>query len=403
MPPTTVEFLAEHRRERLLIVAEELVEMIQGANPAYQVDRVPREDLWRSCHDNVARILELLSESVRDGTSTRRDDDDPVYDAARATGARRARQGLPLDDVLRSFRFGGRLIWQDLIERGEDTLGASELREIGTRLWEVVDDTSAQVAIAYHQHERALVRADEQQKAELWEGVLSGRAREPGFAHEAARLLDLPVSADFLLVAALDLDERRADERLAPHGTAWARRTGGVVGLVALREADPAEPLAALADVAARQRVPTRRLAGGVRSGRCGRRVPAGHARAAGPGVDARRRVARRPTARGAAAQLADGRRASPRTLGRTPCWGCRRSSRDRCWRPSARGSRRGGSATRTAAVVPCHRNTVVNRLRRVSELTGTELLDQAPPVELDLALRAWRMGITGQTPPARV
>lgn len=402
MPPTTVEFLAEHRRERLLIVAEELVEMIQGANPAYQVDRVPREDLWRSCHDNVARILELLSESVRDGTSTRRDDDDPVYDAARATGARRARQGLPLDDVLRSFRFGGRLIWQDLIERGEDTLGASELREIGTRLWEVVDDTSAQVAIAYHQHERALVRADEQQKAELWEGVLSGRAREPGFAHEAARLLDLPVSADFLLVAALDLDERRADERLAPHGTAWTRRTGGVVGLVALREADPAEPLAALADVAARQRVPlgVSPAVSGLAGVDDGFRLATLALRAQGstPGVASL--DARLPEA-----LLLSSPTVAERLLARWvhPLLGLPEVESRPLLATLSAWVETGGSATRTAAVVPCHRNTVVNRLRRVSELTGTELLDQAPPVELDLALRAWRMGITGQTPPARV
>ena len=52
-----------------------------------------------------------------------------------------------------------------------------------------------------------------------------------------------------------------------------------------------------------------------------------------------------------------------------------------------------GGSATRTAAAVHCHRNTDVNRLRRVSELTGVPLGEEAPPLDLDLALRAHRMG----------
>ncbi len=232
--------------------------------------------------------------------------------------------------------------------------------------------------------------------------MLSGRAREPGFAHEAARLLDLPVSADFLLVAALDLDERRADERLAPHGTAWARRTGGVVGLVALREADPAEPLAALADVAARQRVPlgVSPAVSGLAGVDDGFRLATLALRAQGstPGVASL--DARLPEA--LAAQLADGRRASPRTLGPPPAGAAggrvetaagdpQRVGRDRRLGHPHRGRR---------AVPPQHGRQPV---RRVSELTGTGLLDQAPPVELDLALRAWRTGITGQTPARRV
>jgi DNA-binding PucR family transcriptional regulator len=51
------------------------------------------------------------------------------------------------------------------------------------------------------------------------------------------------------------------------------------------------------------------------------------------------------------------------------------------------------GSTTRTAEVVHCHRNTVINRLRRVGELVGRVLVDQPPPLELALALHAHRLG----------
>src|SRR5690606_39529487 len=37
-----------------------------------------------------------------------------------------------------------------------------------------------------------------------------------------------------------------------------------------------------------------------------------------------------------------------------------------------------GGSTVRTAKAVPCHRNTVINRLRRVAQLTGRSLADDA-------------------------
>ena len=53
-----------------------------------------------------------------------------------------------------------------------------------------------------------------------------------------------------------------------------------------------------------------------------------------------------------------------------------------------------GGSTTHTAQRVHCHRNTVLNRLRRVAAVTGRDLLDAAPPVELVLALRALRVGL---------
>jgi hypothetical protein len=39
---------------------------------------------------------------------------DDYFDAARETGRRRAEQRMPLDDVLRSFRLGGRLVWEAL-------------------------------------------------------------------------------------------------------------------------------------------------------------------------------------------------------------------------------------------------------------------------------------------------
>jgi DNA-binding PucR family transcriptional regulator len=54
-----------------------------------------------------------------------------------------------------------------------------------------------------------------------------------------------------------------------------------------------------------------------------------------------------------------------------------------------------GGSTTHTAARVHCHRNTVINRLRRTADLTGQAgRLDGVPPLELALALRALAAGL---------
>ncbi|NEB79251.1 PucR family transcriptional regulator, partial [Streptomyces sp. SID14478] len=52
----------------------------------------------------------------------------------------------------------------------------------------------------------------------------------------------------------------------------------------------------------------------------------------------------------------------------------------------------RDGSAQRAAARLYCHRNTVLNRLRRCEQLTGRSLARPADLVELGLALSAYRL-----------
>ncbi len=397
MRAATLDFLARHRRERLDPISDRLVETIQRENPVYRLDRVTRADLRHSCVTNVSRILELLADAVSSGVRPHQNDQDPAYDAARATGKRRSEQGVPLDDVLRSFRMGGRLIWEDLIKRGEDVLDAAALRDIGTQLWEVVDATSAQVATAYHAHERAVVRADEQQRAELWEGLLTGRGHDQTFARDAALRLDLPLTADLLVVVATRLDRRAADERLAPHATAWVRRTEGVVGLVALRDDSTVEACAALDAVAREARVPVgvSAVVVGLGSVDEGYRQAALALRAQGstPGLAALDE--RLPEA-----LLLDSPETAARLVARwvEPLDRLPAAERQALLATLTAWVAHAGSATRTAAAVHCHRNTVVNRLRRVTEVTGVRLADDAPPVELDLALRAARMGL-GATP----
>ena len=387
---TTLAFLGEHRHERVEAITDRLVETIVRDNAGYQTSvTVTREDLRRSCHDNIDRVLEILRDALGDRGLP--PEDEPVYGAARETGRRRAEQGLPLADVLRSFRIGGRLIWDDLVEQGDADLDPLEVREIGTRLWEVVDATSGQVATSYHHQELALVRADEQQRAELWEGVLGGRAREPGFAREASLLLDLPVDAHLLVVVAAELSLRLAEQVLAPHATAWVRRTADVVGLVALREDSPRETLKALDKLAVESEgaLGVSSVSPGLSGVEQGYVQASLALRAQGTVVGLARFDDRLPEALllgspEVAARLIE-RWLGP-VLALVP--GESRALIDTllAWVNS------GGSATRTAALVHCHRNTVANRLHRFTELTGHRLTDDAVPVDLDLALRAWRL-----------
>jgi hypothetical protein len=372
-------------------LTDALVRIIQEQNPNYRrANVVPRHDLWRSCHDNLTRVLQLVSRAAGDRGKA---PDDEVYDAARATGRHRAQQRMPLDDVLRSFRLGGRLVWEALINeaRTDERTDLDELLDLASWVWAVVDETSAQVATAYHATERELVRVDEQRRATLWEGLLHGRAKDPAFARQAAHGIGVPVDGPYAVAVVDTGDERTGDGlecRLADAGmtSVWQVRTNTLVGLIAvgasalgtalavLRESAMAPAglsmtVHGLADVdnAYRQAVLARNT------------VPPGR-------VEVAALAERLPEALLLSApDLAEAlihRRLGP--LLKIPL-GERRLLLDTldAWLAT------GGSINQTANAVHCHRNTVINRMRRIESTTGLELADTSAHLELSLALRA--------------
>ncbi|QWZ07525.1 helix-turn-helix domain-containing protein [Nocardioides panacis] len=381
--------LARRVLTRVAPLADQLVTTIEESNPGYRSTRVvPSDDLWRSCHDNLTRILQLVG-----GTEAYHGQE---YDAARATGQRRAEQGLPIDDLLRSFRMGGRLVWEALVAEARDQdIDDDGLLDVGTRVWEVVDRTSSQVAAAYHDAERLAVRADEQRRTSIWEGLLSGVAEDPGFAFEAARMLEVPVDGRYVVVVAEPASRdtgavRRLRDRLAGARvvSTWQVRGAALVGLVLVVGEAPDRELDALRSVL--------EVRGGVSPPVDGlARVPVGFRQAAlalrtlGPSdtvacLDDRLPEAMLLQSPELAQQLVRTWLGSLLDLPepeRGPLLATLHA-----WVETA------GSAGRTAELVHCHRNTVLNRLRRLSEATGRDLTTGTMPVELVLALRAHRL-----------
>ncbi|QUQ62776.1 PucR family transcriptional regulator [Kutzneria sp. CA-103260] len=387
MEEKAARLLADGVLARVPKLADELVRVIAEQNPGYRrINVVTSDDLRKSCHDNMIGVLRLIG---RDGA------DEQLYSAARCTGRRRAEQRMPLDDVLRSFRLGGRLLWQALVEqaRADGTVDAEGLLEIATWLWEVVDSTSAQVAAAYHVAEQQLVRIDEQRRATLWEGLLRGRGKDLAFAHEAARIIGVPVDGPYAAIVA-DVEDVNAPTflkgLLTEHGidSAWQLRAHMLVGLLSLDSPELGIVLKVLrdaltvpagvslvvhgladVDVAYRQAVLARRS---IQPGR----------------VEVAALADRLPEALVLSSpELAEHLirlRLGP--LLKIPV-GERRILLDtlETWVATA------GSVSRTAELVHCHRNTVINRLSRIEAVTGNDLSD-VPHLELSLALRASRL-----------
>jgi hypothetical protein len=384
----TAESLAVRVAARLPELTDALVRTIQNQNPGYRaVDVVPHDDLWRSCHDNLARVLQMIGDGP--AGSAQRYDGTQHYDAARATGQRRAEQRMPLDDVLRSFRLGGRLVWEALIDqahadRSVDTEG---LLDLATRVWEVVDTTSAQVAAAYHATGSDLLRADEQRRAAVWEGLLHGRGQDLAFAYEASRVIGLPVDGRYVVVAA-DVSSGTAPAAMGTD-SAWQVRANTLVGILAVAQTAPGalpdtvtgpagvslvvHGLAEI-DVAYRQATLARRtLPRGSREvALLAERLPEALLLSA-PELSGQ--LVRRWLGDLLAMPAAERRL----LLGTLQIWVAT-----------------GGSIRHTAEAACCHRNTVINRLQRMQAITGHDFTDPACQVELALALRASAL-LTGQ------
>ena len=390
---TAAEPLATRVLARVCPLTDDLVAAIQVQNPGYRsAGVVPHDDLWHSCHDNLTRVLELIADPPGRGHLP---DTDRRYDAARATGRRRAEQRMPIDDVLRSFRIGGRLVWEALIKtaRQDGSADTDALLAMATRVWEIVDSASAQVTAAYHEMERDLLRADEQRRAVLWEGLLHGRGTDLAFVHEASRVFGISVEGPYAaLVVDAGADAERTSTTVARRlagreiASAWQSRAELLVGIIALPGATVDSTLALLdkvitapaglslvvnglaeADVAYRQAVLARRT------------LPVGRSEIAV--LERRLPDALLLSSPELAAQLVQRwlgdllRVPGPERrllLGTLQIWvatGC--------------------SIRQTADIACCHRNTVINRLQRMQSITGHDYGDPACQVELGLALRA--------------
>jgi hypothetical protein len=387
-----VQSLAGRVLERVPALADALVQTIEDQNPGYRtMGVVPRDELWLSCRDNLTRVLQMIAQPA---TDTGPAGSPEYYDAAWATGRSRAAQGMPLDDVLRSFRLGGRLVWEALIDQAhadhlDDFAG---LLDVATRVWEVVDATSAQVAAAYHFAESDLLRADAHRMAVLWEGLLNGQAKVIAFAYEVSRLLGVPVEGPYAVVVAdpgpAVADPENLRQRLAAQEivSVWQARADALVGVLALRQptlAGVLGPVREALDTPAGVSLVVRGLAevdAAYRQAILARRTVIGNQ------VEAAALEERLPDALllsspELAHQLV--RRWLGGLLEIAPAERRLLLGTLQIWVATA------GSVTHTADAAFCHRNTVINRLQRMQAITGNDFADPGCLVELKLALRA--------------
>ncbi|MFJ3516133.1 PucR family transcriptional regulator [Streptomyces sp. NPDC090131] len=393
-----IEEIREDLSRRIAVAADRLADRTLAEDPAYAA-LLGRAELRERIHHNLHQAVEGLVRSSR-GLPVELAD-------ARAAGALRAEQGLPLASVLRTYRRGGRLLWQSLTEAvtAHDRTELPRLLPGAAALWDVLEQTTDAVTESYRRAEAVHGDRDRERRAALLDVLLNGGAGADEPSAEAtgaaAAQLGLPERGRFAVVV---LAGDRSGTPAAPPGPTatpataapaggpgaasgprvwWRIRADGETGLVELGH-HPLESVRELlaplglragvgpvvgtpAEVARSHRLAALALrtapeSGGPLTTLLDERLPAALIAAQAELAGRLRQVVLGPVL----ALPAEDRRTLLTTLG---TWlNCQ------------------GSTTYAAQRLYCHRNTVSNRLRRLEQLTGRSLSDPRHVVELALA-----------------
>ncbi|TWG08486.1 helix-turn-helix domain-containing protein [Saccharopolyspora dendranthemae] len=333
----------------------------------YASDAVP----WPELREHAEGSMELLLRLVG-GLAV----PDRLADLCERIGRSRAQAGVPLEVLLHAVRFDFRVLWEAFTRRAsEDELPS--LVHGASRVWDAVDHHTTRIHLAYLAEAAVVAREQEHERAQLVARLLSTGARDPQVVAQVATALDVGADADFAVAAAPLPDTRPlrdAADDLATRGIAVHlqdvdRRP---VLIAQLPAGTAAVPHRWLQDVPCGLAPVARTLAGVPRAVRIAAELAGTSAAESGP------RALTDVWSSVAAARLGElGDALAAEVFG--PMRGIGAGERSRLLETAA-AYLRTGSAGAVAGELYCHRNTVLNRMRRIADLTGCDLTrpDQA-------------------------
>ncbi|MFF4425762.1 PucR family transcriptional regulator [Streptomyces sp. NPDC001549] len=361
--------------------------------PFYRASQAPA-DLRETVHSCLCLGLAALQDLDRT--------DDFEHNAWHL-GARGADQGSPLEALLQAYRIGGGALWSGFVDLVIEQQPGDVflLVDVAEKVWQLVDRITQVVADAYRQVQGELAVDRIHRNWRLLDSLLYGRPDQPELA-AAGMALGLR-AADRFAVACI----RRPTAYPEPEPVLTLRlgRKGEGVSVLGHRRAGEEAMLLCMGNRDLDE-LPDASIA-----------VPDGQV-GLGPVVQGLGQIG---TAR-ALAELAlatcrrpgevsrlDARLPTAFVLGRPdlasriarsvlqPVLNRPRGEREVLLATLAAWLDCGGSPQRVGARLFCHRNTVLNRLRRIEHLTGRSTTRPRDVVELSLAVDAYQYG---QHPP---
>lgn len=361
--------------------AEELVnEFLEKVHdlPTYSRGVVPRDRLEADAvasFDFLLRRLGGLPVPAR------------LHEVGPAIGRDRARRGLPLDHLLTAVRLDFRVLWHSL----RATSGPEHTRLLVERaedVWSVVEEYTTTIQVSYLEEAARMSREQSREQAALVRTLLARIEPDPQDVSRVALALDVDPEAPFLVAAApsnADRELRTAADQLARAGRRLhVDETAQHTTLIARWHSDSADAAGPLLGRAQCGLAPVAvGLADVPRAVRIAKEIVD-----VLPSDTSGAHDLRSAWALLVGARL--GELAPP--LARAVLGGLENvpeGERERLL-TTALAFARTGSAQRCAEQMYCHRNTVMNRLHRLGELTG---LDMTRPQDAALVLvtARWR------------
>jgi PucR C-terminal helix-turn-helix domain len=210
--------------------------------PSYRP--VPDEDLRRSCARNVARVVATLEQ--RDTLPADIEEDE------RASGQRRAVQGIPTDEVVKAYRAVISVLRDAFIEEASAAAADPWVVLAGTRtLWDLTDRYSDVLVAARQQVDIDTARRDEQHRIAFLHRLLTG-SLDPADLSAGSAVQGMLPDRDYWIVRGRHVlgDTQRLSRHLESFATSFrplvAPFDNDVVGISAARPGPLADAVIAV-------------------------------------------------------------------------------------------------------------------------------------------------------------
>ncbi|MER7817500.1 helix-turn-helix domain-containing protein [Streptomyces sp. NPDC096153] len=374
--------LFDHACRRLLgrgtSFTDSVVHQIRTEVPYYADPVLSPPDLKQSADTGIRFALEAALDPGR------------IVDIERYTrelGIRRAEEGRPLDEVMHAFRVAGSEVWSGIISVVErDGLGDQRhLVHVAELVWKMNDRDAVLVADAYRQVAEGVASRHDERVRLILAAVLESR-NDPAFIQDAASILDLPPDGRFAVaeLRATPPFGRAPDAVPEIRGMRVLRHVGAQRDVLVAHLGDrPLDALASALEAGPGMRIGISPVVHGLKN------LPRAQ--------DMAGLALRTCRADGEVAQLdarlPDGLLVSRPDLSAElalrvlrPLYDLEPADRETLIDTLGMWIEKGGSAVQAARHMLCHRNTVLNRLRRFEQITGLELSRPRDLVRLTLA-----------------
>ena len=382
-------------RAQIRDLADLVIGSLRSCEPVYRSGAIPPDELRQWTGRSISRLLDAVAMPTADVPLT--------LDVPSRTGARRGRQGVPPSALSRAYYIGGQALSTAFAEwAAAEGLGVQQSTLLINGLWKVVEAHSAAAITALCNAQDQYV--DHCSAGYLLDALLNGDIREATVA-TVARAFALPEQGRYAVIMRQPGPRGGPAhaEDLVPYVRGmriiWRWHGESALGVVALGAESP---------TSLRGCLPGPQL---YRTG-----ISAAHIGLAALGRDRQQAESAVRTLRGPGVAFLEDRldiailNACPdlaqelqfHVLAPLLCLEERR--RDSLLTTLEAWLAADGSVAKGAAALYCHRNTVLNRLRRIERLTGRSLSVPKDLIDLGLALQAYRQcGGSARADPALV